>query len=321
MLMMSKTCLVIHVYYLSEGASVFRWVWLYKITTEDSIHKKACAICDGSTRGGPAPVSGHTYAPTPDMTDLRLCFALSVLEHKLISRADVSYLFAEASAPPQIYNMRVATQFREWWAANGRPPIPQGRVIPILMNLQGHPEAPQKWSHHIDTLLQKYHYELTVHALCLYRATINGEDGPFLSQVDVFALATNNDSVYTKIYNDLDAALPVPIKRQGLLTHYHGIDIIQTRHYITLHVGSYIHIMLARWLSKFVLSLTTFMLHALPLLSFTTTNVELFSWPALLTLPRSLASLILSLHVMSTISPVGYLLHTSILFPISPSIV
>ena len=125
--------------------------------------------------------------------------------------------------------MCIATQFHEWGAAKGRPPIPQGRVIPILKNLQGHPKAPRKWSHHIDTLLQKYHYELTVHALCLYRATINGEDGPFLSQVDVFALTTNDESAYTKIYNDLDAELPVPIKRQGLLTHYHGIDIIQTQ--------------------------------------------------------------------------------------------
>jgi hypothetical protein len=36
---------------LPEGASVFffRLVWLYKITTEDSIRKKACAVCDGST--------------------------------------------------------------------------------------------------------------------------------------------------------------------------------------------------------------------------------------------------------------------------------
>jgi hypothetical protein len=89
-------------------------------------------------------------------------------------------------------------------------------------------------------LLQKYHYELTVHALCLYRATINGKDGLFLCQVDDFAIATNDESVYTKICNDLNAELPVPIKRHDLLTHYNGIDIIQTRDYITLHVGSYI---------------------------------------------------------------------------------
>ena len=31
------------------------------------------------------------------------------------------------------------------------------------------------------------------------------------------------------------------MKRQGLLTHYNGIDIMQTHDYITLHVGSYVH--------------------------------------------------------------------------------
>jgi hypothetical protein len=29
---------------LPEGASVFRWVWLYKITMEDSIRKKAWLV-------------------------------------------------------------------------------------------------------------------------------------------------------------------------------------------------------------------------------------------------------------------------------------
>jgi hypothetical protein len=60
--------------------------------------------------------------------------------------------------------MRVDTQFRKWWAAKGQPHIPKGHVIPILKNLQGHPEAPRQWSRHTDTILHKYHFEPTVHA-------------------------------------------------------------------------------------------------------------------------------------------------------------
>jgi hypothetical protein len=52
--------------------------------------------------------------------------------------------------------------------------------------------------------------------------------------------ATNQESLYTTICDQLDSHLLVPMKRQGLLTHYNGIDIIQTRDYITLHIGSYI---------------------------------------------------------------------------------
>jgi hypothetical protein len=102
------------------GASIFHWVWLYKIKTEENNRKKARAVCDGSTSGGQARVSGHTYAPTPDITDLRLFFALAALENKLVYGADVSNAFAEAAAPPQVYYMCVDTQFHEWWAAKGK---------------------------------------------------------------------------------------------------------------------------------------------------------------------------------------------------------
>jgi hypothetical protein len=53
-----------------NNAAIFHWVWIYKVKTEDNNRKKARAVCDGSTRGGQATIAGHTYAPTPDMTDL-----------------------------------------------------------------------------------------------------------------------------------------------------------------------------------------------------------------------------------------------------------
>ena len=98
-------------------ASIFHWVWIYKIKEEEQNRKKARAVCDGSTRGGQAQVHGPTYAPTPDMTDMRLFFALAALENKLVFGADVSNAFAEATAPEQVYCMRVDTQYREWWAS------------------------------------------------------------------------------------------------------------------------------------------------------------------------------------------------------------
>jgi hypothetical protein len=119
--------------------------------------------------------------------------------------------------------------------------IPPDFVIPILKNLQGHPEAPPQWSKHIDTILHEFSFVATVHAPGIYRATINGEDGLFLRQVDDFAIATNNPALYNRICNSLDSKLLVPMKGQGLLTHYNAIvDIIQTSDYITLHCGTYV---------------------------------------------------------------------------------
>ena len=49
------------------------------------------------------------------------------------------------------------------------------------------------------------------------------------------------ESMYTTICNQLDSHLLVPKKRQGLLTHYNGMDIIQTSNDVTtLHVGYYV---------------------------------------------------------------------------------
>jgi hypothetical protein len=123
------------------GHALFYWVWLYKIKEIENDLKKARAVCDSSTHGSQSQVQGQTYVPTPDMTDLCLFFALTALEGKLVFGADASNAFAEADVPTQSYSMCVGV-FREWWANKGRPPIPAGYIIPILKNLQGHPEAP-----------------------------------------------------------------------------------------------------------------------------------------------------------------------------------
>jgi hypothetical protein len=170
----------------TPGLAIFYWVWLYKIKEAEDNRKKARAgVCDGSTRGGQARVQGQTYAPTPDMTDLRLFLALAFLENKLVFGADVSNAFAEADAPEQAYSMRVDDQFREWWASKGRDPIPAGYVIPILKNLQGHPEAPRQWSRHIDAILHEFSFKPTVHAPCIYCATIDGENVLFLRTLTI----------------------------------------------------------------------------------------------------------------------------------------
>jgi hypothetical protein len=109
-------------------------------------------------------------------------------------------------------------------------------------SLQGHPEAPCQWPCHIDHILQNYQFISTVHVPCIFHpTTINKENVLFLCQVDDFAIATNNEQLYTQICNSLDTnLLVVPMKCQGLLTHYYGLDIVQTCTFITIHCGSYI---------------------------------------------------------------------------------
>ena len=222
------------------GAAIFNWVWIYKVKTNENNRKKARAVCDGSTRGGQARIFGHTYAATPDLTDFRLFIALCALEGKTAFGADVSNAFAEAPASKQRYYMRVDEPFRDWWAARGRPPIPAGYVIPVCKNLQGHPEAPRQWHLHIHAILQRHGFTPTTHAPCIYRNNDHPDRVLFLRQVDDFAIGTSDASVYDTICDQLDDCLLEPMTRQHQLSHYNGIDIVQTRHHITVHCGTYI---------------------------------------------------------------------------------
>ena len=55
-----------------------------------------------------------------------------------------------------------------------------------------------------------------------------------MRQVDDFAIATNNESTANKLLDLIDNNLNIPIKRQGLLDMYNGINITQTKHYIKI---------------------------------------------------------------------------------------
>jgi hypothetical protein len=68
-------------------------------------------------------LKNKNWCPTPDMTDLRLFFALSVLVNKMVFGADVSNAFAEAEAPEQVYYMRVDTQYSTWYQSLGILPF------------------------------------------------------------------------------------------------------------------------------------------------------------------------------------------------------
>jgi hypothetical protein len=225
----------------TPDASVFFWVWVYLIKPHENNRKKARAVCDGSTRGGASKINGHTFAPTPDMTDFRLQVAIAASLGYTLYCADVSNAFAEAEKPKQLYYMRVDDQYAEWW--NSRfpdKPVHKGLVVPILRNLQGHPEAPRQWSIHIDRILKDLGFRSTTHAPCLYVGTVDGSTVYFLRQVDDFSVACKNANVYNSFCDLIDKHLSMPITRYGIMTHFNGIDVEQSHCYIHLHVKQYL---------------------------------------------------------------------------------
>jgi hypothetical protein len=61
-----------------------------------------------------------------------------------------------------------------------------------------------------------------------------------MRQVDDFAIAAPDSHTADLLLDMLDDKLSIPIKRQGLLDMYNGIDVLQSRHYVKISCTSFI---------------------------------------------------------------------------------
>ena len=223
-----------------DGNAIFHLVWTYNIKAVDG-RKKARCVCNGSSRSGQVRVLAETYANCVEQTSARLFYAVSAAENMLIFGADVSNAFAEAPPPKQPFFIRPDRAFNEWWTNHlKRPAIPPGHIIPVLKAMQGHPESPRLWEKHADKILRELGLVPTVHEPCLYSGTFNGKRILFLRQVDDFAIAAPDAKTSDMLMDLINERLSEPIKRQGYLDLYNGVDIIQTRHYIKLNVKTFV---------------------------------------------------------------------------------
>jgi L-rhamnose mutarotase len=92
-------------------------------------------------------VNGSMYAPTPHQIDFHIQMALAANLDMYLWHADVSNAFAEAERRKQMYYMRRDAVFRDWWKRmHPYIPLPPDAVVPVLNNLQGHPEGPLIWA-------------------------------------------------------------------------------------------------------------------------------------------------------------------------------
>jgi hypothetical protein len=225
---------------MTKKSAVFNLIWTYVIKLENQ-RKKARCTCDGSTRGGQVRVLDHVHANSIDQTGSRIFYGLTAAENLVVFGSDVSNAFGEAPPPKQGFFIRPDQAFREWWARKGREPIPEGYVIPVLAAMQGHPESGRLWEKHIDKILRvKLHLTPTVHEPCIYSGEIEGIRVIFKRQVDDFAVATQNESIANMVFDELDKHLRIPMKRQGLIAMYNGLDVLQSRWFVKVSIHSWL---------------------------------------------------------------------------------
>lgn len=221
-------------------SAIFNLVWNYVRKVEDGRYK-ARMTCDGSSRAGQVRILDETFASCVDRTGSRLFYAIAAAENLLVYGSDVSNAFGEAAPPKQGFYIRPDQAFKEWWTEHkGYPPIPDGYVIPVLAAMQGHPESPRLWEKHIDKILRSIGLKPTTHEPCLYSGTFLGQRVLLMRQVDDFAVAAPTSKLADHLFDLIDDHLSIPLKRQGLVSLYNGLDVLQTRQYIKISCQTFI---------------------------------------------------------------------------------
>jgi hypothetical protein len=223
------------------NSAIFHLVWTYNIKAADGRKKARCA-CDGSTRSGHVRILDETYANCIDQTSARLFYAVTAGENMLAFGADVSNAFAEAPPPKQGFFIRPDRAFHEWWTLHKkRPPLPPDYVIPINSAMQGHPKSPRLWEKHADKILRTIGLTPTIHEPCLYTGHVNNQRVILMQQVDDFAIASTDEHTANILLDQIEDHLSIPLKQQGLIDMYNGIDVTQTRDYIKIDCHTYIN--------------------------------------------------------------------------------
>jgi hypothetical protein len=225
---------------------VLPWVWTYlfkidPITLEDNA--KSRGTCNGGSRHGKVVTLAETYAACVEQPIHRLAWAITAGINYISIGCDVSNAFAEAPPPSIPFFMEVDAQFLDWWVnCLGNKPIPIGWVIPILRNLQGHPEAPRLWHKHINNILvNELGFDHTTHEPCLYFKH-HPEHGLILllRQVDDFMISAKTREIAEEVRSQIQSKMTNELNDLGIIKRFNGMDVLQTRQYVKISCQTYI---------------------------------------------------------------------------------
>jgi hypothetical protein len=242
---------------VKEDTVVFHLVWMYNIKALDG-RKKAQCICNRSPWVSQAHILDKTYTTWVDQTSSRMFYAIASAENFLKYGADVSNVFAEAPPPKQGFYIYPDCAFNKWWVNHKhQPPLATGQVIPVLSAMQGHPESPCLWEKHADSILHDLSLTLTVHELCLHSRMVKGKLVILKQQVDDFAIAAPDKCTANILLDKINDELFIPMKWQGHLDMYNGIDVAQTRDYIKVSFTTFIEKICEKYLISWMQNFTS----------------------------------------------------------------
>ena len=223
-----------------HGINVLAMIWVYLIKTCG--RKKARCVANGNPKMKGSVTLANTYAACLEQAGARIFWATCALRNKLVYGSDMSNAFAEAPPPKAPLYLKVDAAYKNWWKNKTGEDLDGDYYVKVQHAIQGHPESPRLWQLYIDSILKDIGFVATTHEPCVYRLPqhVLGEEMFLLRQVDDFALGCDSTEAAEKVWKMIDSKMSAPLKREGLIRRFYGIDVEQTNEYIKILCPTYI---------------------------------------------------------------------------------
>jgi hypothetical protein len=171
---------------------------------------------------------------------MRIFWAMVVIRGWIAIYADAIDVFAQAEPPKEPNFVRIDDQMAEWLekVTGKRPAITL--VLPVICALQGHPTAGSFREDKAEGLLKEdLGLTPTTHETCLYLGSYGGQEVLIGRQIDDFLAAGRDEQPLRDLFQYLATKINI-VAEIGLVSHYNGIEIVQDRDYVKIHVSIYI---------------------------------------------------------------------------------
>jgi hypothetical protein len=218
-------------------AIVLRQVWTYNGKYEGTLKDRNC--CDGSVLKGRGIEYARHYTACISQQGIRIFWAITALRGWVAIGADTVNAFVQSPPPSEPTFVLVDDQMHEWLKQQKRIQVDDGGVHPVLCDLQRHPESGSIWSDKVESYLKNnLHFTSPVHEPYIYVGTYVGQVNLIGRQVDNFKAAGLREDKLRELFQYMATKINI-ITEYGLVFHYNGIDIVQARDYIKIHVETY----------------------------------------------------------------------------------
>lgn len=221
------------------NAVVLRSVWTY--TVKHDGRKKARTCCDGSILRSPTlKYAQQCYSACISQTGMKLFFACLAIRNWIALGADATNAYAQTDIPsddPQY--IAVDRQMVDWWWDTYKERITTDMVMQILKALQGHPRAGQLWGEKVEKDLTALNFHSLKHETCLYLGRFEGHEILCCRQTDDFLFGGEDEAVLRRLIGQLGGRVVI-VAEEGLTSHYNGLEIVQARDYVHIHVAPYL---------------------------------------------------------------------------------